>query len=208
MTTLLSKQEQRELLRAGRAGDAAARHRLIQANIRLVHHYVHNLCRQHEHWPREDLASAGMIGLCEAFDLFDLDRDIKFSTFASWCIRGRVLSCLGDWLDHARHCRPLSAPERGVHNKKKPGKFIDESTSRAVEECVDRLLARELLDEMPALARQIAEALFGFNGPAASKDELDAEFGVSRQYRDQVLREGIHTARRRLHSKMMRRRSA
>src|SRR5205823_1386650 len=48
---------------------------------------------------REDLVSAGMIGLIRAVDLFDPARGVKFETYAISLIRGAVLEILRsqDW---------------------------------------------------------------------------------------------------------------
>ena len=47
----------------------------------------------------EDLVSAGTIGLIEAIDRFDPERNIKFTTFATFRIRGAILDILReiDW---------------------------------------------------------------------------------------------------------------
>lgn len=49
---------------------------------------------------REDLISAGMIGLIKAVDQFDLSREVKFETYGIALIRGAVLEMLReqDWV--------------------------------------------------------------------------------------------------------------
>ena len=48
----------------------------------------------------DDLCSMGLIGLIDAIDKFDLEKDVKFETYASLRIRGAILDELRkqDWI--------------------------------------------------------------------------------------------------------------
>ncbi len=75
---------------------------------RLVEQYMHivrfNAERIHAKLPNEveidDLTSAGMFGLIDAIDAFDLGRGVKFETYCSPRIRGAILDELRsmDWV--------------------------------------------------------------------------------------------------------------
>lgn len=56
---------------------------------------------------RDDLVSLGMMGLFDALNKFDLNRDLKFDTYASFRVRGAIIDGLRkeDWL-------PRSAREK------------------------------------------------------------------------------------------------
>jgi RNA polymerase sigma factor for flagellar operon FliA len=56
----------------------------------------------------EDLASFGAIGLLEAFDRFDEHRDILFTTFAEYRIRGAMMDALRATDTFTRHRRQVS----------------------------------------------------------------------------------------------------
>jgi RNA polymerase sigma factor for flagellar operon FliA len=56
----------------------------------------------------EDLASFGAIGLLEAFDRYDDERDILFTTFAEYRIRGAMMDALRATDTFSRHRRQLS----------------------------------------------------------------------------------------------------
>jgi RNA polymerase primary sigma factor len=82
---LLSAAEERDLAVRGRAGDGAARSRLIQANLRLVVSIARayggrGLCL-------EDLIAEGNVGLLRAVASFDPERGCRFSTYATYWIR-------------------------------------------------------------------------------------------------------------------------
>ncbi len=56
----------------------------------------------------EDLASFGAIGLLEAFDRYDDERDILFTTFAEYRIRGAMMDALRATDTFSRHRRQMS----------------------------------------------------------------------------------------------------
>ena len=86
----LTAREEAAAFSALRAGDAAAREKLIRHNLRLVAHIV----KKYYALPgdQEDLVSIGTIGLVKAVDTFDATRKARFSTYASRCIENAILS--------------------------------------------------------------------------------------------------------------------
>ena len=57
--------------------------------------------RIHEHLPQhvpfEDLLQAGMVGLIDALNKFDSDKNVKFASYAKFRIRGAILDSLREW---------------------------------------------------------------------------------------------------------------
>lgn len=78
----LSKEEQNVLFARAKEGDKRARERLILSMHGLVHHLAKSLWKQGGE-VTEELVQAGHIGLLEALDRFDPDRDVKISSYAS-----------------------------------------------------------------------------------------------------------------------------
>lgn len=91
---LLGDEEMRELLRQAQAGDSAARERLINCNLKLVFNLVRRF--QNRGYELEDLFQIGCIGLMKAIDKFDLNYDVKFSTYAVPMIVGEIRRFLRD----------------------------------------------------------------------------------------------------------------
>lgn len=91
---LLTADEEIKLGRKIQRGNAAARQRMIRANLRLVvaiaRDYV-NLGL-----PLLDLVSEGNIGLVKAVERFDPQNGAKFSTYASWWIKQAIKRALAN----------------------------------------------------------------------------------------------------------------
>ncbi len=91
---LLSDREKKELLVKSKAGDTAARQRLIDGNLRLVLSIVQRYLSRCD--SADDLFQVGCIGLIKAVDHFNTDLDVKFSTYAVPMIIGEVKRYLRD----------------------------------------------------------------------------------------------------------------
>lgn len=85
----LSAKEEKEALERMRAGDGAARNRLIEHNLRLVAHIVKKY--HSEAQDQDDLISIGTIGLIKAISTFNCDKGINLSTYAARCIENEIL---------------------------------------------------------------------------------------------------------------------
>lgn len=73
-------------------GDATTRNRIVEENLRLVHHVAHQMIgARGGQGDLDDLVSAGTIGLLEAVEKFDPSRGLAFSTYAAPRIRGAML---------------------------------------------------------------------------------------------------------------------
>ena len=76
---VLKNDEMMELLRRTKEGDQAAREKLIEGNLRLVLSVIQRFDRRGENV--DDLFQVGCIGLIKAIDNFDINQDVKFSTY-------------------------------------------------------------------------------------------------------------------------------
>lgn len=91
---VLSDEEKHDLLLRARAGSETARGELISGNLRLVLSIVQRFSGRRE--SMDDLFQVGCIGLVKAVDNFNLDLDVKFSTYAVPMIVGEIRRYLRD----------------------------------------------------------------------------------------------------------------
>ncbi len=92
--SLLTPQEEIELAGKIKMGDAAARERMINANLRLVV----TIARDYTNLglPLLDLISEGNIGLTKAVERFDPAKGAKLSTYAMWWIKQSIKRALAN----------------------------------------------------------------------------------------------------------------
>lgn len=91
---LLKEEEKRELLIRVKEGDQEAKERYIKGNLRLVLSVIKRFSGTNENL--DDLFQIGCIGLIKAIENFNLDLDVKFSTYAVPMIVGEVRRYLRD----------------------------------------------------------------------------------------------------------------
>lgn len=95
---VLKESEKIELLKKARQGDNKAREELIKGNLRLVLSVIQRFQNRGE--SMDDLFQVGVIGLIKAIDNFNLDLDVKFSTYA-------VPMCIGEVRRYLRDDNPI-----------------------------------------------------------------------------------------------------
>lgn len=91
---VLKEKEKMELLRKIREGDKNARNELINGNLRLVLSVIQRFTNRGENL--DDLFQVGCIGLIKAIDNFDINQNVRFSTYAVPMIIGEIRRYLRD----------------------------------------------------------------------------------------------------------------
>ncbi|WP_300357715.1 sigma-70 family RNA polymerase sigma factor [Fusobacterium sp.] len=90
--SILSREEEEDLLQKVKEGDLEAKNKLIVCNLRLVISVAKNY--MNKGMTLIDLISEGNFGLIRAIDKFDAERGFRFSTYAVWWIKQSISKAL------------------------------------------------------------------------------------------------------------------
>lgn len=85
----LPPEEEAKYIKLMQDGDADARNKLIEHNLRLVAHIVKKFENTGE--DMEDLISIGTIGLIKGIESFSVKKGTKLATYAARCIENEIL---------------------------------------------------------------------------------------------------------------------
>jgi RNA polymerase primary sigma factor len=166
---LLTAAEEVALAKRIERGDAAAKERMINSNLRLVISIAKRY--QGHDVPMGDLVQDGVIGLNRAVEKFDWRRGFKFSTYATWWIRQacqRAISNQSKTIRVPTHVHERRVKLARVRNELQT-KLGREPTREELAEAAEISLLH--VDE----ALDAAEAPVSLNQPVGSED--DGEFG-------------------------------
>ena len=89
---LLTREEEQNYARRAADGEAIAKNKLIQANLRFVVNVAKKY--QNQGLPLADLISEGNIGLMNAIERFDVSKGYHFISYAVWWIRQAILKAI------------------------------------------------------------------------------------------------------------------
>ena len=138
--------------------DAEEREELILEHIGLVRYIVGRVSvRLPESVEREDLESAGIVGLIKATDRFEPGRGVKFATYASSVIRGEIMELLRsrDWAPRSVRKRYRKLEETVTRLRRQLGRQPSEDEIRGALD----LSAEEYRELLSATASMAVSSL-------------------------------------------------
>ena len=142
---LLTAEEEVEIGKRIAQGDEEAKHRLEEANLRLVvkvaRHYVGRGLQF------MDLIQEGNMGLMHAVEKFDYTRGNKFSTYAAWWIKEAILRAIDS------QSREIRVPVHVAQNMNKVSRTATQMQQTLGREVAPEEIARELHMEVKDVER-------------------------------------------------------
>ncbi|MBO5556521.1 MAG: RNA polymerase sporulation sigma factor SigE [Oscillospiraceae bacterium] len=181
----LEKADEEQAVAALEQGDAQARQRLIEHNLRLVVY----IARRFENTGvnLEDLISIGTIGLIKAVNTFQSGKNIKLATYASRCIENEILMHLrkiGSQRTEVSFDEPLNTDWDG--NELLLSDILgtdDDEVSRPMEDDADRQMLMAAIATLSPRDQDIILLRFGLpGGREYTQKEVADRMGISQSY--------------------------
>ncbi len=168
----LSAKENDELMRRLKAGDDLARETFIVGNMRLVLSLVKRFWAKNAN--ADDVFQAGCVGLIKAIDNFNLDFNVKFSTYAVPMILGEIKRFLrdGNSLRVSRSIRDTAYRILKVRE--------------GLEERDEEASIERIAKEMQVAEREVVYALDAISDPVSLYDPVYNKTGDTLQLMDQL----------------------
>jgi RNA polymerase primary sigma factor len=197
----MTKAQERELIIEAQAGSLKARNAVVEANLR----FAMQVARQYQGngLDIEDLIGFANIGLFEAIERFDPEKNFKLSTFAVWYIRAELQKALNDLSRTVRipshrtgteeySTKSIHTPVGEDDNKETwADRHLEAESSKSVRDINDlRFDLQRALAQLPERQR---EALVRFHGIdreyAQCMEQIAEELNVTGERARQLVRQ-------------------
>lgn len=192
----LTPEQVTELILKAQAGDIAARNEIVVANMRAVAEIAARYaasCGKYD--AIDDFVQAGVIGLIEAVERFDVARGFRFSTYARHRVKYHIQRELTDRVDYDTGW-DLDADINGVTN------WGDNGIETQTDAHLTALELERALQTMPPLQRQVIEGLYVLDKSVADiAAELGRDHSTISKAHDAGLQRLHESLRRRMISK-------
>lgn len=164
----LTKEEEIILLKQVKLGSERAQKRLILSNLRFVvavakrYRYINEV-------PFEDLIAVGNLGLMRAAQRFDVDKNVRFISYAVWWIRQAMIQVVSS------HGNPIRLPLNRIHTGLRIRKTEESLTKKlnrrpTIEELAEGVMMKP--QDLGKFLREIPNVISMDSTPVDSDESL------------------------------------
>nr|WP_316613624.1 RNA polymerase sporulation sigma factor SigK [uncultured Ruminococcus sp.] len=196
----LKKAEEQRYLELAAKGDINARNILVEHNLRLVAHIIKKYYQNYG--GQDDLVSIGTIGLIKAINTFDLNKNIKLSSYASRCIENEILMffrnnrkssqdvSLNDTIDTDKDGNPLTLMDIMASDMDVADDVDTKLHLEVLSQYIDEVLTKR--------EKEIIIKRYGIGGEKVqTQRELAKKLDISRSYISRIEKKALEKLRSR-----------
>lgn len=160
---LLTPEEEKKLTALARNGDRKAINKLIESNLR----FVISVAKQYQGKgvPLVDLIQEGTVGLIQAAQLFNPDKEIKFISYAVWWIRAIIIKAL---TEQSRTVRLPMSQVVCINKINKASEKLEQLNERKPS-------PEELENEVKIESSKISDALTAYNHSVSLESPFNSD---------------------------------
>ena len=199
--SLLTREQEKEIAVKSSAGDIVSRNRLVESNLR----FAIQVARQYQGMglELEDLIGFANVGLFEAAERFDAERNVKFITFAVWYIRAELQKALNDLSRVVRipshrtateeySTKSISTPVGDDDNKETyADRFLEAEATRSGRDRADMTFdINRALSQLKPKQEEALRRNYGLGYEyAQSMEQIGEEMGITNERARQLVRQ-------------------
>jgi RNA polymerase primary sigma factor len=189
--SMITQDEEVELTKRIKRGDALALDKMVRANLR----FVVSVAKQYQGqgMPLIDMISEGNVGLIKAAEKFDETRGFKFISYAVWWIRQSIMAAISE---HSRTVRLPLSQTSNIYKIRRAASSLEQKFEREpttlelaellefTEECVTtstRNAHKGLSIDKPLSDSEdfcLADTLSSTNGNETDRDMMNSSLAV------------------------------
>ena len=197
----LTEQEEQIYVEKSQQGDAEARGKLIEHNLRLVAHIAKKYTSPGA--SQDDLISIGTIGLIKAVNTYTASRATRLATYAAKCIENEILMSIRASKRIKQEVSlslPIGTDKDG--NEISFNDILGTDTDEIVEDISLKIqvtkLYRAIAEQLSPREQRVIIQRYGLDGgEARPQREIAKQLGISRSYVSRIEKPGARKAARR-----------
>ena len=200
----LSPEEERKCFEEMKKGNAEAKNKLVEHNLRLVAHIIKKYYSNSSE--QDDLISIGTIGLIKAVSTFDYEKGARFATYAARCIENEILMYFRNKKKYAQDVSfsdPIDMDKDGNSLSLMDVMADEKSITEDIENKLQsEELYRAIEEVLSEREKEIVYLRYGLCGRKAyTQREVAKRLGISRSYVSRIEKKALILLKERMESK-------